>query len=251
MKPIFNVLIVSFIFLVAKNSTAQEKDSSTIPTSGEIIDPAQNRLFVMSTGRTIPEGKVSLANFTIFLLQGGYAPTGFLHFNLSYFIPLGEPVYWSVGTKIQIVRPSGGFQGFSIGADIGFFDELFKLSSSYNSRLLSLNAAVSGGNENAKVHFNLAHIIPLNSQYTTSGFPTYVQIGTDIKLHRNSNGGGLKFLAEALLPFSNRGISGTIILAGLRMSGRQVVGDIGWPIAVGLGGVGFSPIPFFSISVVF
>jgi hypothetical protein len=250
MKPTLH-LLAALLLIAIGDVHSQESDSTTTTTSNEIIDPAQNRLFMMSTGRTMPANKFSLADFTIVLLQGGYAPTDFLHFNLTTFIPTGEPVYWSVGTKVQVVKPDGGFQGFCIGADVGFFDELFKVSSSYNSQVLSLNAAVSAGNEGAKVHANLAYIIPLSGRSISSYFPTYMQIGTDIRLRGDTSGGGLKFLAEMLLPFSNRGISGTIILAGLRISGRTVVGDIGWPLAVGAGGAGFSPIPFFSLSVVF
>lgn len=244
--------MVSIIFLVAENSEAQEKDSSAIPLPEEIIDPAQNRLFMMSTGRTMPVQKVSIGDFEIFLLQLGYAPTDYLHFNFSYFLPIGgESIYWSFGTKVQVAKPSGNFQGFSIGADVGFFDELFKVSSNYRTRLVSLNAAVSGGNEDLKAHLNLAHLVPLGNTSETSGFPTYLQLGTDIKLHKNASGGGMKFIFEMLLPFSKGGISGNILIVGMRVCGPKSVFDIGWPFAFSTGGAGASPVPFCSFCFVF
>lgn len=218
-----------------------------------VEDPAKNRLFVMSTGQTIPAGKVSLGSFEIFLLQAGYAPTEFLHFNLSYltFFGSGASRYWSVGSKVRILSPSGAFRGLSLGADVGFFNELFVVSSNGDSKLLSVNVAASLGSERFGVHGSIAYLKPLSSYSSESDFPAFFQIGVDGLIRQYDNGGGLKFMLEAFSVASRKTISGSVLIAGFRHFGNKAVFDIGWPFAIGSGGFAAARLPFFSLCLIF
>ncbi len=253
MKLALRLLIVSIAVLTTETSNGQEIDSTEVSLSKEIYDPAQNRLFMMSTGRTMPEGKFSIGDFEIFLLQAGYAPTKYLHFNASYVLPIGgsKSIYWSLGTKVQVLNRSGNFYGLSVGADIGFFDELLGFSSTYKSQLISVNAAASFGNEHQRGHVNIAQLFPVTKNSSSSNsFPTFLQFGTDVNLHRNQSGGGNKLIAEMLVPINKNGLSGVVIFVGMRVCGKASVFDICWPLVVG-SGAAFSPIPFASFTLVF
>ena len=111
------------VFLVQFNTYSQDLFSIDSTKTFESPEPARNRLFTMSTGRTMPTGKLSVADFEILLVQMGYAPMDFFQLNLSYLISFsrGSNPYWSIGTKVQVLQPSGVFQGLCLGADFGFF----------------------------------------------------------------------------------------------------------------------------------
>lgn len=250
MKPLLTLLSVSCITVVADRGWPHD-EGNDLPLP-EMNDLAQNRLFTMSTGQTMPAGKFSIADFEIFLLQGGYAPTDFLHFNLSYLTTFGgESAYWSVGTKLQVLTPTGMFKGLAIGADFGFFDELFGISSRYDKRIVSFNAAISVGGAAGAVHVNVAYLFSPASSVERTPFPTYVQVGTEVTVQRHANGGGIKLMGEILSAFSERGISGNVAIIGLRACGRSTVVDIGWPIAFGDGRTSLSRLPFFSYCFLF
>lgn len=171
----------------------------------------------------MPEGRVSIGDFMIFLLQAGYAPADFIHFNLSYLTTFtrSSARYWSVGTKVQILKPSGALKGIAIGADVGFSDELFGISSRYDEHVVSFNIAASVGGSFGGVHLNMAYLASPASSYERAPFPTYIQVGTDMVLSRNENGGGMKLLGyretlrlwEYVCALRNR----FLILAGLSL----------------------------------
>lgn len=227
MKRTLRLVIAMLVLMGVGDVKGQQRDTIATEVSNEIIDPAQNRLFMMSTGRTMPPEKFSIADFEVFLLQLGYAPTDFIHFNASYIIPIGggNSPYWSLGTKVQVIQPAGAFQGLAIGGDIGFFEVLFEFSSTTRTEnLVSLNAAMSIGNETAKIHFNIAHFVNGKSSSSSSvGFPSYSQIGADVRLSNT-----LKFIVEATLPSSQNGLNGSLILAGFRAMGKKFAGDFAW-----------------------
>lgn len=251
MKQANVVLVVTCFTFAATDGLAQNEDNTS--SLNEVYDPGQDRLFAMSTGRTMPEGKVSVGDFIIFLLQAGYAPADFIHFNLSYLTTFtrGSARYWSVGTKVQILKPSGALKGIAIGADVGFSDELFGISSRYDEHVVSFNIAASVGGSFGGVHLNIAYLASPASSYERAPFPTYIQVGTDMVLSRNENGGGMKLLGEILTTLSNRGISGNVAIVGIRVCTPKSVFDIGWPIAFNETGTAFSRLPFFSFCYVF
>ncbi|MBX2989578.1 MAG: hypothetical protein KF749_00270 [Bacteroidetes bacterium] len=251
MKPASIILIVSCLTVAATDALAQnEADTSSLR---EVYDPGQNRLFAMSTGRTMPEGKVSIGDFMLFLLQAGYAPADFIHFNLSYLTTFtrSSARYWSVGTKVQILKTNGVVKGIAIGADFGFFDELFGVASRYDERVVSFNIAASVGGTFGGVHLNMAYLASPASGYGRAPFPTYIQIGTDMILSRYESGGGLKLMGEILTTPGNRGISGNVAIVGIRVCSPKSVFDIGWPFALGEGRAVASQVPFLSFCFVF
>lgn len=140
----------------------------------------------------------------------------------------------------------------AIGADVGFFEELFSVESRYDSKIVSLNAAVSAGGDDANVHFNVAQLLP-TSRYAsaTVDFPTYVQVGFDFTLQRNERGGGLKLISEMLSAVGKRSLAGNVVLLGVRICGRSTVAEFVWPFAFGSGGVGASSVPLFSLTFFF
>jgi hypothetical protein len=251
-------LLTALLLMAIGNLKAQVQDTTVIVGSNEIVDLAQNRLFMMSTGRTMPAQKFSAGDFEIFLLQLGYAPADFAHLNFTYILPLGGPSpYWSFGTKVQIVKQSGLLKGVAIGADVGFFDELFGVSSNYNTandntNIVSLNAAVTAGGDDANLHLNIAQLFPTSNHTSVEiEFPTYIQTGFDFALSHRANGGGMKFMTEMLMTLTKRNFAANIVFVGLRSCGKSSVAEFGWPFSLGTSGAGASPVPYFSLTFFF
>lgn len=222
----------------------------------ESPEPARNRLFTMSTGRTMSPGKLSVADFEFFLLQLGYAPVGPLQINLSYLIPVtrGTNTYWSLGTKFQVLRPSGVFQGLALGADFGFFERVDYITpaNSYSSSpppLVNVNLAASLGDENLKVHMSIAQL-QWSADYGKVTFPSYVQAGADISVSRPTARSGLKLMGEITFTQHVRSLTPAFMLFGVRSYGPKFTGDFGWIFGFESSG-SFIPgkIPFFSFNV--
>ncbi len=240
-------------FRFATYSQETRVSEGAIPS--DTPEPARNRLFIMSTGQTMPAGRFSFADFEIFLLQLGYAPTDFLHLNLSYLIPVsrGANTYWSIGTKVEVLQPSGLFQGLAIGADFGFFGNVDYITpaSSYASsapRLVNVNASVSVGDENVKMHASVAQL-QWRSDYGKVQVPSYVQIGADALVHKQSASAGLKLMGELMFTQHARSLNPAFMILGLRTYSAKFTGDFGWPFGFGDSGY-FVPaqIPFFSFT---
>jgi hypothetical protein len=203
----------------------------------------------------MPTGRFSIASFEIFLLQIGYAPLDFFQLNLSYLTPVsrGAQTYWSVGTKFQVLQPSGVFQGLAIGADLGFFEQVSYIApaNSYSSSpppLVNANMAVSIGHENAKMHVSVAQL-QWSANYGKVQVPSYIQFGFDVSMSRRSSTAGLKVLGELTMTQRLGTLNAAFLFAGLRTYSSKFTGDFGWPF--GFGGSGsFIPgqLPFFSFN---
>lgn len=221
----------------------------------ESPEPARNRLFTMSTGRTMPTGRFSIASFEIFLLQIGYAPLDFFQLNLSYLTPVsrGSQTYWSVGTKFQVLKPSGVFRGVAIGADLGFFEQVSYIApaSSYSSSippLVNVNMAVSVGGEIAKMHVSVGQL-QWSADYGKVQVPSYIQFGFDASLSRPSATTGLKLIGELTMTQRVGTLNAAFMVIGLRGYSTHFTGDFGWPFGFGESG-SFVPglLPFFSFN---
>jgi len=227
-------IIIAFIMITPYVAKSQENFSSP-------SDPVQNRLFWMSTGKTMPKGKFSVMDAEVFLLQLGYAPTNFAHLNFSWELPLFgiDNTYWSIGSKFQLIPTSGIFQGLAVGADVGFFSRIFEISSTSESkRLFSVNIAASFGNYFAKAHISVSQL-QFSSSQSTILIPTYLQLGTDIQFIRNDDGSGAKFIAETFFSRGKTDLTLNTLIIGIRFFGKGSAGEFGWP---------FSTINFFSSS---
>jgi hypothetical protein len=184
----------------------------------------------MSTGRIIPEGKFSLSDFDIFVLQLGYAPAKFLQLNFSVVPFFGNP-YWSVGGKVQIVPPSGLLQGISIGCDAGYFHHISDLSSDYNSKnLVSLNMAGSFGNEYLRGHISLMQL-NFSSESGNLGMPTWLFLGTDYIIYRFMSGSGIKLILETYYARANSKLEQYVYLLGVRFFSNTTALDIAAPFS--------------------
>jgi len=178
----------------------------------------------------MPEGKFSLSDFEIFVLQMGYAPTKFLQLNFSI-VPFFDNPYWSVGSKIQIVPPSGLLQGISVGCDAGFFHHISDLSWDHNSKyLVSLNMAGSFGNEYLRGHISLMQL-NFSSESGNIGIPTWLFLGTDYFVYQFMNGDGIKLILETYYARANSKLEQYVYLFGVRFFSNTTALDIAAPFS--------------------
>jgi len=237
-KRFFWLCFFGFTSVNPSITFTQETDSTKGELYPTVTDPAQNRLFWMSTGKTMPKGKFSISDFEVFLLQLGYAPTDNFHLNFSYLVPfinISSETYWSFGAKLQLFSPQGYFQGLSIGSDVGFFSKLFKINENNNTpHIVTLTTSVSAGNEDLKLHINA---IQLFSKWDKSKqeIPTFLQLGSDLLVLKNSEGGA-KIIVETFFTRSNKGIYLSTIVPGIRFFGKKSAGEFAWPISMNLFG---------------
>ena len=227
-------------------------------TEGEFpfdsMEFSRNRLFTMSTGRTMPAGKLSVADFEFFLVQLGYAPTEILQVNLSFLLPISKTInYWSVGTKVQVLPPSGFFRGLSIGADVGFFGEEdyfvpVHSNGSSSPPLVNVNVAASVGNDRATLHTSISQL-QWSTDYGRVVVPSYAQLGADIVVSRPTETSGLKLMSELTWTQRLGSLNPAFMFVGLRTFSSTFTADFGWPFGFGDSG-SFVPsqIPFFSFN---
>ncbi|TAK53615.1 MAG: hypothetical protein EPO24_14160 [Bacteroidetes bacterium] len=245
-------------------SFAQSPDSSGT-TLTQVTDPLQNRLFIMPTGKILEEGRVTLTTIDVFLLQAFYSPTDYLQINVGGVLPVHHFVsgyesesYFSYGTKFQLLRQSGLFQGLSLGADVSYYGKRrAPYTTSYgnapdgdyysgafdnimNNLILRANSLVASFNVAASIEFDAlqAHcnIDQLYFQFApmidpideTLPMPSFFQVGFAYDLGTIQRHTGLKFIAEALL--SNQNPKGPIELSalcpGMRIYSKSLVLDI-------------------------
>lgn len=222
--------------------------------SVDSIESSRNRLFTMSTGRTMSAGKLSVTDFEFFLAQLGYAPTGFLQVNLSFLLPISKTInYWSVGTKVQVLQPSGFFRGLSIGADVGFFGEEnyfvpVNVNGSSTPPLVNVNVAASIGNDRAGLHTSFSQL-QWSANYGRVAVPSYAQLGADIVVSRQTATAGLKLMSEMTWTQRLGSLNPAFMFVGLRTFSSTFTADFGWPFGFGESG-SFIPsqIPFFSFN---
>ena len=212
------------------------RDSVNVDTNTvSFNDPAQNRLFWMSTGQTMPDGKFSITSFEIFSLQFGYSPIKNLQLNFStyvYPILFDENTYWSMGTKIQLLPPKRNFYGLSIGVDVGFIDKIGRISSSLEKSIHSLNIATSFGTERFLTHVSASQLQFLSKNRREVPIPTFIQIGTEISLKKTNEGKGSKLIAESFFtPNDERKISFSTFIVGFRFYSQSTVAEIALPFS--------------------
>lgn len=214
---IIGLCCLGFILLNTSIVYTQGTDSTKDEVYSTVTDPAQNRLFWMSTGRTMPEGRVSLASFELFLLQFGYAPSEYFQMNLSYLLPFFGVYYGSVGTKIQIISPKGYFQGLSVGCDLGFYN------------VFAMNAAGSFGTEYLKAHLSIMRLTFFQSGDNNN--TTWFSAGIDYILIKGENNDGAKIILETFMPQHERGYQIHTILLGIRAYTSNSAFDLTLPFS--------------------
>lgn len=254
-------MMVAVIAMLALSMDSTGVSKISEPETGpesELRDPASNRLFWMSTGRTAAVKRTSVGllgapylipwfPYATFLQVGG-VPTDFLQFNAT-----GSLGYGSVGAKVQFVPKMGLLLGVAAGADFGFYPKNSALLQ--DDRIQAYNLAVSFGSEEFAAHVNTMQIIQRNS-HTEELIPTYIQLGVSIQLDHNPNRQG-KFIAEAwyVNSYSRRQLELGLLLAGIRSYGRTFVFEIallfGPRLSFGHGsssnGLEFFPLPYVSL----
>ena len=249
---------VVVFFCGSSCSFSEPIDSLRNENTFSTIDPVRNRLFWMSTGQTMPQKKFSVGSYEVFLAQAGYGATEFLQFNFSWVLPIfgTSDTYWSVGTKLRLLPASGFFQGVAAGADFGFFSRIFDISStSPSEHLTSVNIAGSVGTEVFKCHVSVAQL-QFSSTQSEVPIPTFVQVGTELQLSRNPEGGGVKFVAETLFPRTHQDLELSTVVLGLRFFGPGSAGEFAWPLSrIGFNGTQYDlkpwGIPYFSVTLLF
>lgn len=248
-------LLTALLLIAIGDLRGQETDSTTIE---EVRDPASNRLFWMSTGRVMASERGSIGFMgapylipwlpQITFVQGGYAPNGFLQFNLT-----GSPNYFSIGTKFQPIQTTGALLGVSLGADFGFYPQNFAIAS--DNQVQALNVAASFGSEQIAAHINVMQVIQRN--YSSTGvIPSYVQLGLSTQL---SKGKRIQSKLMAELWFVNeyykKELQLGLLMVGMRSFSKFFVWEIAFLFGprLSLGGhssssdkLQFIPLPYLS-----
>jgi hypothetical protein len=213
---IVTVLLLTVLFAF---DTKAEGDSTR---SDVVLDPAANRLFMMSTGKISEPHRFSVGLFDFLVLQTGYSPTDFLQFNLSGMFDYWQArvFYWSVGAKAQLFQSSGFVHGIAVGADIGLFPHTEGLAGEGN--LQSLNVGASLGGERVELHINAVALLQENRSDAT----TLLQTGVSVLVSQGSKH-SLKLMAESWFVKEphNQSIEFAFITAGFRGVGRGFVGE--------------------------
>lgn len=254
-------MTLAVIAMLALSMDSSEVTPTPEPEGGsetELRDPASNRLFWMSAGRTaaVKRGSVGLLGapylipwfpYATFLQVGG-VPTDFLQLNAT-----GSLGYGSVGAKVQFIPKMGLLLGVAAGADFGFYPQNSAILQ--DDRIQAYNLAVSFGSEEFAAHVNAMQIIQRNS-YAEELIPTYLQLGVSIQLDHNPHQQG-KLIAEAwyVNSYSKRQLELGLILAGIRSYGRTFVMEIaflfGPRLSFGHGSYSnrleFFPLPYVSL----
>lgn len=207
----------------------------------------------------MPDGRFSLSNFEIFLMQIGYAPTDYLHLNFSYLLPVwgfdSDHGYWSVGGKFQLLSPRGYFQGFSIGSDAGFFSKIFEINKKNNDPdIVTFTASVSAGGKDITIHASAIQILT-NWNDSKGDIPTFLQLGSSLLMAEKGDI-GTKIIIETFFARSYDGIYLHTILPGIRFFGKNIAGEIAIPCSKSLFGrttdyLRIWHIPYFSTSIFF
>ncbi|MDP2207170.1 MAG: hypothetical protein Q8K98_00155 [Bacteroidota bacterium] len=186
------IVILSFFLIPKSTSLGQEIN---VENAINVSDPVQNRLFWMSTGNTIPEGKFWGSMYTFFLIQGGYAITDYFHLNLTTNLPIWGSSFLGTGAKFQIYKGDDFVRGVAIGADWFIANKLF--SSGYMGENFYGNLSLSLGTDYTKLHFNITQFFQKETEYSRSH--SWAQVGFETIISSKDKG-GVKFIAEGMVP---------------------------------------------------
>ena len=241
------IKIIGLIIVGSAFSFAQKMETTDSLQSLLVADPAQNRLFWMSTGKISAPHRVSIGVFELFVFQGGYSPTDFFQMNGS--ATFG---YYSIGTKVQILQPMGILKGVAVGADFGFSPPSDGLLIS-RDQLQTYTIALSLGNDEVQLHSSAMKFIQPNDYYNTST-PSCVQVGFELG-PKNSDTRNTKFMSEFW--FVNDSYESALklgaIVFGMRSYGRTFVWEVALTVGPSLSPEGessrlaFYPLPYFSL----
>jgi hypothetical protein len=91
-------IIVHIILFLSTAAFSNQEDEPTEQHT-TYTDPIENRLFWMSTANTLEKASFWVSLHTFYLIQGGYAPTDFLHFNITTALPIWNYGFFGVGGK--------------------------------------------------------------------------------------------------------------------------------------------------------
>jgi hypothetical protein len=142
---------------------------------------------MMSTGQIMPPKRFTASLHELFVVQLGYAPDDRIQFNATATI---IPVYFSAGAKVQLLEPSGFFQGLAAGADIG--TQGGWLESRWQG-VYTANVAASAGTDDFALHGNVMGIS--TDGFNPSRFQYLLQAGASIEVD-NTGKTGAKLLGE-------------------------------------------------------
>ena len=217
---------LGFILLNTSIVYTQGTDSTKGEMYSTVTDPAQNRLFWMSTGRVSEPYRFSVGTFELFVLQAGYTPTKFFQLNLS-----GTFGYWSVGTKLQLLESARYFRGLAIGADFGFSPKSADLLITRdNIQVYTLSA--SFGTDNFQQHISVMQTYQPLRIRDHNPYPSYLSFGLSYQSEKATKW-KIKFMVEGWIV--NNDIKKQLEVGGIVAGLRSFGGNFVWEIALFFG----------------